>query len=222
MNINKEKIANIIGISLKELEELIKKKREEYLNMIDENTAIMLILKDKNIDIEKIYKTKVSDLRYKMKVNKINLKINKIILKKENLIVLECFDDTGKVKLIFKGDHSKLSNVLKENNFITVRNALVIKDHYLSLFTNKDYQITECKDIEDIKKISQLDPNNVYYVSQFICKILDYNNEVYKILTENFSLVNLKCKDKLELNKNYEIIAYMKSPLECIYKKEIY
>ncbi|MEM4757790.1 MAG: hypothetical protein QW184_01390, partial [Nanopusillaceae archaeon] len=213
--------ANLLGISLNELENLIKKKIEQYYGYINENTAIMIILKEKGIDPSKIYELKIIDLTYKMKVNKIIVKIGKIFLKKDNIIIVEIYDDTGKAKLIFKGDCKKVENLFKEENILEIRNGIVLKNLTLALYINNPILIKLVNNEEIISKFQNIDKNNLKYVTEFWGKVIEKNEDVYEVLTEKFGIVYIKTNESLEKNKNYIFKCYLKRKLDLINYKPI-
>jgi len=212
----KREIANLLGLSLKELDDLIKQKINEYYGYIDENTALIIILKENNLDPSTLTKIRIIDLSYRMKVSKIFVKIGKTLIKKDNLIILEVYDKTGKVKLIFKGNYKKIENLLKEGNVIEVRNTIVLKNLTLALFVNNDASIKEVKDENILKEFEEIDYNNLKYISEFLCKIINKTEESYEVLTESFNRTFIKTNENLEIGKNYLVKCYLSKPLTLI------
>jgi len=208
----KREIANLLGISLKELEEIIKQKINDFYGYIDENTALAIILKEKGFDLSVLSKIRVVDLSYGMRVNKIIVKVGKTLIKKDNLIVTEVYDNTGKVKLIFKGNYRRIENLLKNGNVIEVRNAIVLKDLVLALFVNKEILIREVKDEKILKEFESIDYNSLKYISEFFCKIINKTEDSYEILTENFNRIFIKTNETLEIGKNYIVKCYLNKP----------
>ena len=135
--IDKNYVSSILGISKTKLQELINEKIKQYKNLIDEETAILLILKEKGLTLEDLYNIKVKNLYPGLKVREIKLKINKILIKKDNLIILEAGDETGLIKLIIKDyKWKRKESLLKENNNIKVKNGVVLNNFVLSIFIN--------------------------------------------------------------------------------------
>jgi len=212
----KREIANLLGLSLKELDDLIKQKINEYYGYIDENTALIIILKENNLDPSILTKVRIIDLSYRMKISKIFVKIGKTLIKKDNLIILEVYDNTGKVKLIFKGNYKRIENLLKEGNVVEVRNAIVLKNLTLALFVNDDILIKEVKDEKILKEFEEIDYNSLKYVSEFFCKIIDKREDSYELLTESFNRTFIKTNESLEIGKNYLVKCYLNKPLTLI------
>jgi len=86
--IDKNYVSSILGISKTKLQELINEKIKQYKNLIDEEAAILLILKERGLTLEDLYNIKVKNLYPGLKVREIKLKINRILIKKDNLIIL--------------------------------------------------------------------------------------------------------------------------------------
>ncbi|RDD52291.1 hypothetical protein BA065_02500 [Nanoarchaeota archaeon NZ13-N] len=212
----KREIADILGLSLKELDDLVKQKINEYYGYIDDNTALMIILKENNLDPSILLKVKISDLSYRMKVKRIFVKVGKVLIKKENLLILEVYDSTGKVKLIFKGNYRKIENLLKEGNVVEIRNAIVLKNLTLALFINNDILVREVKDEKVLEEFEKLDYEGLRYVTEFICKVLDRKEDSYEVLTESFNRIYIKTNERLEIGKNYIIKCYLTKPLTLI------
>ncbi|MEM1782810.1 MAG: hypothetical protein QW483_02930 [Nanopusillaceae archaeon] len=221
MDLKKKEVANLLGISLNELENLIKKKIEQYYGYLDENTAIMIILKERGIDPSKIYELKIIDLTHGIKVNKIIVKIGKIFLKKNNIIISEVYDDTGKAKLVFKGDYKKIENLFKEGNILEIRNAIVLKNLTLALYINNPILVKLVEKEDIINKFENIDKNNLRYITEFLGKVIEKNEDVYEVLTEKFGIVYVKSDENLEKNKNYLFKCYLKKRLELISYKPI-
>jgi len=212
----KREIANLLGISLKELEEIIKQKINDYYGYIDENTALAIILKENGLDPSILSKIRIIDLSYRMRINKIVVKVGKTLIRKDNLIITEVYDSTGKVKLIFKGNYRKVEGLLKEGNVIEVRNALVLKNLALALFVNKDISIIEIRDEKILKEFETIEYKSLNYVSEFICKIISKVNDSYEVLTESFNRIFIKTNENLEIGKNYIMKCYLSRPITLI------
>jgi len=57
--IDKNYVSSILGISKTKLQELINEKIKQYKDLIDEETAILLILKERGLTLEDLYNIKV-------------------------------------------------------------------------------------------------------------------------------------------------------------------
>ena len=206
--IDKNYVSSILGISKTKLQELINEKIKQYKNLIDEETAILLILKERGLTLEDLYNIKVRNLYPGLKVKKIKLKINKILEKKENLIILEAGDETGLIKLIIKDYRWKRKeNLLKENNNIKVKNGVVLNNFVLSIFINN---------IDLIEKINEEINLNQNYISYRYIRLLKEKENNYIVLTDNFNVLYLEKNIQLEYNKTYIIKFYNKRPIEII------
>ncbi|BFI73618.1 hypothetical protein YN1_6050 [Nanoarchaeota archaeon] len=206
--IDKDYISSILGISKSKLEEMIKEKINQYKNLIDEETAILIIIKEKGLSLEDLYNIKVKNIHPGMKIKEIKLKINKILIKKDNLIILEAGDETGMIKLIIKDNRWKIKeNILKEGKTIILKNGVVLNNFYLSIFTNNINMINEIN--EDINI-------NQNYISYRYIKLLKEDENNYIVLTDNFSTLYLDKNIQIENNKTYSIKFYNKKPIEII------
>jgi hypothetical protein len=206
--IDKDYVSSILGISKTKLQELINEKIKQYKNLIDEETAILLILKEKGLKLEDLYNIKVKNLYPGLKVKEIKLKINKILIKKDNLIILEAGDETGLIKLIIKDyKWKRKENLLKENNNIKVKNGVVLNDFVLSIFINN---------IDLIEKIDENINLNQNYISYRYIKLLKEKENNYIVLTDNFNVLYLEKNIQLEYDKTYTIKFYNKKPIEII------
>jgi len=206
--IDKNYVSSILGISKTKLQELINEKIKQYKNLIDEETAILLILKERGLTLEDLYNIKVKNLYPGFKVNEIKLKINKILIKKENLIILEAGDETGLIKLIIKDYRWKRKeSLLKENNNIKVKNGVVLNDFVLSIFINN---------IDLIEKIDENININQNYISYRYIRLLKEKENNYIVLADNFNILYLEKNIQLEYNKTYTIKFYNKRPIEII------
>jgi hypothetical protein len=206
--IDKNYISSILGISKTKLQELINEKIKQYKNLIDEETAILLILKERGLKLEDLYNIKVKNLYPGLKVKEIKLKINKILIKKDNLIILEAGDETGLIKLIIKDYRWKRKeNILKENNNIKVKNGVVLNDFVLSIFINN---------IDLIEKIDENINLNQNYISYRYIRLLKEKENNYIVLADNFNVLYLEKNIQLEYNKTYTIKFYNKKPIEII------
>ena len=206
--IDKNYVSSILGISKTKLQELINEKIKQYKNLIDEETAILLILKERGLTLEDLYNIKVKNLYPGLKVREIKLKINKILIKKDNLIILEAGDETGLIKLIIKDYRWKRKeNLLKENNNIKVKNGIVLNDFVLSIFINN---------IDLIEKINEEININQNYISYRYIRLLKEKEDNYIVLTDNFNVLYLEKNIQLEYNKTYTIKFYNKRPIEII------
>jgi len=212
----KKEIANLLGISLKDLEDMIKQKINDYYGYIDENTALAIILKENGFDPSILSKVRVIDLSYRMRINRIIVRVGKTLIKKDNLIIVEVYDNTGKVKLIFKGNYKRIENLLKEGNIIEIRNAIVLKNFTLALFVNKDISIKEVKDEKILKEFETIDYSSLRYISEFFCKIINRTEDAYEVLTESFNRIFIKTSENLEIGKNYVIKCYLGKPITLI------
>ncbi|MFP3316834.1 MAG: hypothetical protein RXN79_00285 [Candidatus Nanopusillus sp.] len=206
--IDKNYVSSILGISKTKLQELINEKIKQYKDLIDEETAILLILKEKGLTLEDLYNIKVKNLYPGLKVKEIKLKINKIIIKKENLIILEAGDETGLIKLIIKDyKWKRKESLLKENNSIKVKNGVVLNDFVLSIFINN---------IDLIEKINEEINLNQNYISYRYIRLLKEKEDSYIVLADNFNILYLEKNIQLEYNKTYTIKFYNKRPIEII------
>jgi len=206
--IDKNYVSSILGISKTKLQELINEKIKQYKNLIDEETAILLILKERGLTLEDLYNIKVKNLYPGLKVREIKLKINKILIKKDNLIILEAGDETGLIKLIIKDyKWKRKENLLKENNNIKVKNGVVLNNFVLSIFINN---------IDLIEKINEDINLNQNYISYRHIRLLKEKENNYIVLTDNFSVLYLEKNIQLEYNKTYTIKFYNKRPIEII------
>ncbi|EOD42748.1 Single-stranded DNA-binding replication protein A (RPA), large (70 kD) subunit [Candidatus Nanobsidianus stetteri] len=206
--IDKNYVSSILGISKTKLQELINEKIKQYKNLIDEETAILLILKERGLTLEDLYNIKVKNLYPGLKVKEIKLKINKILIKKDNLIILEAGDETGLIKLIIKDyKWKRKKNLLKENNNIKVKNGVVLNDFVLSIFIN---------DVDLIEKINEEIDLNQNYISYRYIRLLKEKEDNYIVLTDNFNVLYLEKTIQLEYNKTYTIKFYNKRPIEII------
>ncbi|NAZ26098.1 MAG: hypothetical protein GU343_00970 [Nanoarchaeota archaeon] len=206
--IDKNYVSSILGISKTKLQELIDEKIKQYKNLIDEETAILLILKEKGLKLEDLYNIKVKNLYPGLKVKEIKLKINKILIKKDNLIILEAGDETGLIKLIIKDyKWKRKENLLKENNNIKVKNGVVLNNFVLSIFINN---------IDLIEKIDENINLNQNYISYRYIRLLKEKENNYIVLTDNFNVLYLEKNIQLEYNKTYTIKFYNKRPIEII------
>jgi hypothetical protein len=206
--IDKNYVSSILGISKTKLQELIDEKIKQYKNLIDEETAILLILKEKGLKLEDLYNIKVKNLYPGLKVKEIKLKINKILIKKDNLIILEAGDETGLIKLIIKDyKWKRKENLLKENNNIKVKNGIVLNNFVLSIFINN---------IDLIEKINEEINLNQNYTSYRYIRLLKEKENNYIVLTDNFNVLYLEKNIQLEYNKTYTIKFYNKRPIEII------
>ena len=206
--IDKNYVSSILGISKTKLQELINEKIKQYKNLIDEETAILLILKERGLTLEDLYNIKVKNLYPGLKVREIKLKINKILIKKDNLIILEAGDETGLIKLIIKDyKWKRKENLLKDNNNIKVKNGVVLNNFVLSIFINN---------IDLIEKINEEINLNQNYISYRYIRLLKENDNNYIVLTDNFNVLYLEKNIQLEYNKTYTIKFYNKRPIEII------
>jgi len=206
--IDKNYVSSILGISKTKLQELINEKIKQYKDLIDEETAILLILKEKGLTLEDLYNIKVKNLYPGLKVREIKLKINKIIIKKENLIILEAGDETGLIKLIIKDyKWKRKESLLKENNSIKVKNGVVLNDFVLSIFINN---------IDLIEKMDKNIDINQNYISYRYIRLLKEKEDSYIVLADNFNILYLEKNIQLEYNKTYTIKFYNKRPIEII------
>jgi hypothetical protein len=206
--IDKNYVSSILGISKTKLQELINEKIKQYKNLIDEETAILLILKEKGLTLEDLYNIKVKNLYPGLKVREIKLKINKILIKKDNLIILEAGDETGLIKLIIKDyKWKRKENLLKENNNIKVKNGIVLNNFVLSIFINN---------IDLIEKINEEINLNQNYISYRYIRLLKEKENNYIVLADNFNVLYLEKNIQLEYNKTYTIKFYNKRPIEII------
>ena len=206
--IDKNYVSSILGISKTKLQELINEKIKQYKDLIDEETAILLILKEKGLTLEDLYNIKVKNLYPGLKVKEIKLKINKIIIKKENLIILEAGDETGLIKLIIKDyKWKRKESLLKENNNIKVKNGVVLNDFVLSIFINN---------IDLIEKMDKNIDINQNYISYRYIRLLKEKEDSYIVLADNFNILYLEKNIQLEYNKTYTIKFYNKRPIEII------
>jgi hypothetical protein len=206
--IDKNYVSSILGISKTKLQELINEKIKQYKNLIDEETAILLILKEKGLTLEDLYNIKVKNLYPGLKIKEIKLKINKILIKKDNLIILEAGDETGLIKLIIKDYRWKRKeDILKENNNIKVKNGVVLNDFVLSIFINN---------IDLIEKIDENINLNQNYISYRYIILLKEKDNYYIVLTDNFNILYLEKNIQLDYNKTYIIKFYNKRPIEII------
>jgi len=206
--IDKNYVSSILGISKTKLQELINEKIKQYKNLIDEETAILLILKERGLTLEDLYNIKVKNLYPGLKVKEIKLKINKVLIKRDNLIILEAGDETGLIKLIIK-DHNwkRKENLLKENSNIKVKNGVVLNNFVLSIFINN---------IDLIEKINEEISLNQNYISYRYIRLLKENENNYIVLTDNFNVLYLEKNIQLEYNKTYMIKFYNRRPIEII------
>jgi hypothetical protein len=206
--IDKNYVSSILGISKTKLQELINEKIKQYKNLIDEETAILLILKERGLTLEDLYNIKVKNLYPGLKVREIKLKINKILIKKDNLIILEAGDETGLIKLIIKDyEWKRKENLLKENNNIKVKNGIVLNNFVLSIFINN---------IDLIEKINEEINLNQNYISYRYIRLLKEKENNYIVLADNFNVLYLEKNIQLEYNKTYTIKFYNKRPIEII------
>jgi hypothetical protein len=206
--IDKNYVLSILGISKTKLQELINEKIKQYKNLIDEETAILLILKERGLTLEDLYNIKVKNLYPGLKVREIKLKINKILIKKDNLIILEAGDETGLIKLIIKDyKWKRKENLLKENNNIKVKNGVVLNNFVLSIFINN---------IDLIEKINEEINLNQNYISYRYIRLLKEKENNYVVLADNFNVIYLEKNIQLEYNKTYTIKFYNKRPIEII------
>nr|MCG2867817.1 hypothetical protein [Candidatus Nanopusillus sp.] len=186
----------------------INEKIKQYKNLIDEETAILLILKEKGLTLEDLYNIKVKNLYPGLKIKEIKLKINKILIKKDNLIILEAGDETGLIKLIIKDYRWKRKeDILKENNNIKVKNGVVLNDFVLSIFINN---------IDLIEKIDENINLNQNYISYRYIRLLKEKDNNYIVLADNFNVLYLEKNIQLDYNKTYIIKFYNKRPIEII------
>jgi hypothetical protein len=206
--IDKNYVSSILGISKTKLQELINEKIKQYKNLIDEETAILLILKEKGLTLEDLYNIKIKNLYPGLKIKEIKLKINKILIKKDNLIILEAGDETGLIKLIIKDYRWKRKeDILKENNNIKVKNGVVLNDFVLSIFINN---------IDLIEKIDENINLNQNYISYRYIRLLKEKDNYYIVLADNFNVLYLEKNVQLDYNKTYIIKFYNKRPIEII------
>ena len=206
--IDKNYVSSILGISKTKLQELINEKIKQYKNLIDEETAILLILKERGLTLEDLYNIKVKNLYPGLKVREIKLKINKILIKKDNLIILEAGDETGLIKLIIKDyKWKRKESLLKENNSIKVKNGVVLNDFVLSIFINN---------IDLIEKMDKNIDINQNYISYRYIRLLKEKEDSYIVLADNFNILYLEKNIQLEYNKTYTIKFYNKRPIEII------
>ena len=206
--IDRNYVSSILGISKTKLQELINEKIKQYKNLIDEEAAILLILKERGLTLEDLYNIKVKNLYPGLKVREIKLKINKILIKKNNLIILEAGDETGLIKLIIKDyKWKRKENLLKENNNIKVKSGVVLNNFVLSIFINN---------IDLIEKINEEINLNQNYISYRYIRLLKENDNNYIVLTDNFNVLYLEKNIQLEYNKTYTIKFYNKRPIEII------
>jgi len=206
--IDKNYVSSILGISKSKLQELINEKIKQYKNLIDEETAILLILKEKGLTLEDLYNIKVKNLYPGLKIREIKLKINKILIKKDNLIILEAGDETGLIKLIIKDyKWKRKENLLKDNTNIKVKNGVVLNNFVLSIFINN---------IDLIEKINEEINLNQNYISYRYIRLLKEKENNYIVLADNFNVIYLEKNIQLEYNKTYTIKFYNKRPIEII------
>ena len=206
--IDKNYVSSILGISKTKLQELINEKIKQYKDLIDEETAILLILKERGLTLEDLYNIKVKNLYPGLKVREIKLKINKILIKKDNLIILEAGDETGLIKLIIKDyKWKRKENLLKDNNNIKVKNGVVLNNFVLSIFINN---------IDLIEKINEEINLNQNYISYRYIRLLKEKENNYIVLADNFNVLYLEKNIQLEYNKTYTIKFYNKRPIEII------
>ena len=206
--IDKNYVSSILGISKTKLQELINEKIKQYKNLIDEETAILLILKERGLTLEDLYNIKVKNLYPGLKVREIKLKINKILIKKDNLIILEAGDETGLINLIIKDyKWKRKENLLKDNTNIKVKNGVVLNNFVLSIFINN---------IDLIEKINEEINLNQNYISYRYIRLLKEKENNYIVLADNFNVLYLEKNIQLEYNKTYTIKFYNKRPIEII------
>jgi hypothetical protein len=206
--LDKELISSILGISKNKLDEMIKEKINQYKNLIDEETAILLILKEKGLSLEDIYNIKVKNIYPGMKIKEIKLKIGKILLKKDNIIILEAGDKTGKIKLIIKDKNWKRKeNILEEGKNILVRNGVVLNNFFLAIFVNNINLVNE------INENIELNDN---FISYRYIKLIGEKEDNYIVLTDNFTVLYLDKNIQIEKDKTYSIKFYNKKPIEII------
>ncbi|MGC9133010.1 MAG: hypothetical protein ACP5GJ_01225 [Nanopusillaceae archaeon] len=206
--LDKELISSILGISKNKLDEMIKEKIDQYKNLIDEETAILLILKEKGLSLEDIYNIKVKNIYPGMKIKEIKLKIGKILLKKDNIIILEAGDETGKIKLIIKNKNWKRKeNILEEGKNILVRNGVVLNNFFLAIFVNNINLVNE------INENIELNDN---FISYRYIKLIGEKEDNYIVLTDNFTVLYLDKNIQIEKDKTYSIKFYNKKPIEII------
>jgi ssDNA-binding replication factor A large subunit len=206
--LDKELISSILGISKNKLDEMIKEKINQYKNLIDEETAILLILKEKGLSLEDIYNIKVKNIYPRMKIKEIKLRIGKILLKRDDIIILEAGDETGKVKLIIKDKNWKRKeNILKEGKNILIKNGVVLNNFVLAIFVNNVNLINE------INENIELNDN---FVSYRYIKLIGEKENNYIVLTDNFTVLYLDKNIQIEKNKTYSIKFYNKKPIEII------
>jgi len=206
--IDKNYVSSILGISKTKLQELINEKIKQYKDLIDEETAILLILKERGLTLEDLYNIKVKNLYPGLKVREIKLKINKILIKKDNLIILEAGDETGLIKLIIKDyKWKRKENLLKDNTNIKVKNGVVLNNFVLSIFINN---------IDLIEKINEEINLNQNYISYRYIRLLKEKENNYIVLADNFNVLYLEKNIQLEYNKTYTIKFYNKRPIEII------
>jgi|GEM_PF-1960757 len=213
--------SNLLRIPEKELRELINKKISEFYGLIDEETALLLVLKDFGIDIKEFGKWKVKNLVSGIKVSEISLVLDRKLFEKENLIIYSVYDDTGKIKLIFKGKIEEIKNIMKEGKVIKVKNAIVLKNKTLALFVNNPKLIEEEKNDEIIKNLLKVD-KNIPYISEIYCKVINKMDNEYIILTDNFSILRVISDTNLEIGKTYHIKLYLDKPGRVFFVSEVH
>ncbi|BBL45413.1 hypothetical protein MJ1_0242 [Nanobdella aerobiophila] len=207
--IDKNNILSILNISKNKLDDLIKEKYKQYNNLIDEDTAILLILKDYGLSLEDIYNIKLKNIYQNIKINQIKLKINKILYKDQEKIILEVGDETGLVKLLLKDPRWKeISYILKENNSILVKRPVILNNYFITLYINNIYNIKKIEEDIEIK--------NKYYLSIRYIKLLKKDDDKYIVLTDNFTILYIDKKYEIDKDKTYIIKFYNKKPLEII------
>ncbi|HIP66760.1 MAG TPA: hypothetical protein EYH09_01375 [Candidatus Nanopusillus sp.] len=213
--------SNLLRISKGELKSLIEKKKKQFYDLIDDKTALLLVLKDFGIAIKDFTRWKIADLFSGLKISEISVVVGKKIVEKENIVIYEVYDDTGKVKLILKEDALKIKSILFPGKIIRIRNAIVLRNRTLALFVNNDKLIKEEQDKDIIYNLSKVSEKNLPYIAEFYGKVLKITDEKTYILTDSFTTIWVRIPFNFTTNKTYHMKVFLGRDNEVYYLSEI-
>ena len=171
---------------------LIKKKKEEFHGLIDDETAFLLVLKDLGVN----YPPRLIDLFEGFPVKELNVKVLKKI--SDGIFkVYEICDTSAKARLITKKN-------IEEGSFIKILNPRVRRNKYITLFSDT-IAPGEKFNIENI----------VHYTGEFIVKVISSN----ELLTDSFYII--ECNHSLEVGKYYHVKILFSEDPEILFSKEL-
>jgi len=182
----------VISFLSKNFNELVKRKKEEFYGLIDDETALLLVLKELGIKEA----PRIVDLFVGFPIKELNVKILRKLVE-SRFKVYEVCDETAKARLITNKD-------LEEGSFVKLVFPKVTRNKYLTLISNR---FEEGSSFE-VK-------HNIHYVGEYIAKVLSES----EILTDDFQLI--RCEHGLEPGKYYHVKILFSRPPQIIYFSEL-